>query len=455
MKNDRQIYICSKCGAQNLKWAGRCAECGGWGTLEQDDGSPVASNNDRPAAKPGKTQSFKALESSHDKPAATGLAYWDRVLSGGFVSGSVTLLGGEPGIGKSTLLAQLGLLMCGRGSKVLYVTGEESPSQIRLRLARFVTEIPSSFDFLDLTQADVIAATIREHKPALTIIDSVQTLRLAGVPGEAGNPTQIRASSAVISEAAKQTGSPVVLVGQVTKEGELAGPRLLEHLVDSVLMMEGDRYQTFRLLRVVKHRFGNTEESAVLNMTEQGLSEVTDPSAAFIADRPKGVSGSIVTCLMQGTRPLLVEIQALVSGSGIGIPSRKTNGLDLNRVNMILAVLGRRAGLSFGDQDVFLNAVGGVEAKDPSIDLALALALASAKTNQAIPADLIALGEVGLAGEIRPVPRLNLRLKEAARLGFKTAITPFYKNPLTVDGLTLVSCKTLVETLDAALKGCS
>ncbi len=336
------------------------------------------------------------------------------------------------------MLAQLCLTWAKLGKQVLYITGEESPQQVLLRLQRLQSPIPPTLDWLDNTQADTIAATLLEKKPDLTIIDSVQTLRAPGVAGEPGNPTQVKASAAIISEAAKKSGSTVIFVGQVTKDGDLAGPRLLEHLVDTVMMMEGDRYQLYRLLRMIKHRFGTTEESAILSMNENGLQEVLDPSAAFIADRAQSVPGSIITCLCEGTRPLLVEIQALVSPAGFSTPARRASGIDQNRLNLILAVLAKRAGLGFGDQDVFVNAVGGVDAKDPSIDLAIALALASAKLDKAISSATASWGELGLAGELRPVTRPTLREKEAMRLGLTKLVTP------------TKTLKTLREALQAA-----
>lgn len=418
------IFSCSKCDAQFPKWAGRCEVCGGWATISEE-GTTTAVQTHAGKAKPGKSVAFSSLSSDDGSPrAATGLGWFDQLLSGGLTSGSVTLLGGEPGIGKSTALAQLGLELTRQGRSVVYVTGEESPSQVMLRLKRFVSAIPPSFLFLDLTQADVVASTILTEKPFLTIVDSIQTMRLPDVPGEAGNPTQVKASAAVISEAAKQSGSSVILVGQVNKDGDLAGPRLLEHLVDTVMMFEGDRSQTLRLVRVLKHRFGPADESAVLAMTERGLEEVKDPSVAFLADRPKGVAGSIVTCLAQGSRPLLVELQGLVAPAGYGTPTRRTTGFDTNRLGLLLAVLGRRCGVNFSEQDVFVNVVGGVDAREPSVDLALVLALVSAKLDIPIPADVVAWGEIGLSGEVRPVTRSEQRTKEAQRLGFKTVIAP-------------------------------
>jgi DNA repair protein RadA/Sms len=382
----------------------------------------------------------------------TGYGPLDRLLSGGLVSGSVTLLGGEPGIGKSTLLAQVALMLAKTGVPVVYVTGEESPSQVALRLKRLSPALPATLSFLDETDASTIAATIESAKPALLIVDSVQTMRHADVPGEPGNPTQIKASAAVVTSAAKKSGTPVFLVGQVTKDGDLAGPRLLEHLVDTVVMMEGDGNQAFRLLRVLKHRFGATDDVTLFAMKESGLEEVLDPSAALLADRPKNVPGTVVSCLMEGSRPLLVEIQALVTPAGYGTPLRRVSGVDLNRVALLLAVMGRRSGVGFGDQDAFVNTIGGMEAKDASVDLAVCLALASAKTDKPLAHDLVAWGEVGLAGELRPVSRLDARLKEASRLGFKTALIPTQKDAFkTPDGMYVIQCATLKEAIKQAI----
>lgn len=442
-------FICTKCDTQLLKWSGQCPECQAWGSVKELDGAPLAPTTGATKARPGKSHAFKDLGSTgHAQHQATGFSYWDRLLSGGMVPGSVTLLGGEPGIGKSTLLAQLALTLAKQNKTVLYVTGEESPSQVYLRLKRLSPEIPEKLQFLDLTQADAIASTIAGEKPVLTIVDSIQSLRLPEVVGEAGNPTQMKASASVIHEAAKKSQSSVILVGQVTKEGELAGPRLLEHLVDTVLMIEGDRTHAFRIARVIKHRFGSTEESAVLQMTEKGLEEVPDASAALLADRPKNVSGTIVTCLIEGSRPLLVELQALVTPAGYATPSRRSSGIDTNRLNLLLAVLARRCGLGFGDQDVFANAIGGVDADQTSVDLSLVLALASAKQDFIIPPTVAAWGEVGLAGEIRPVGFSSQRLKEAARMGFERVIVPNEKQLPKIPGLEMIACGTVREALE-------
>lgn len=446
MKKPQIVFECSNCGAQFSKWAGQCGECGKWGTIAQGGVAPAGSSS---PAKPGKTASFAELLSQAQKPKTpTGFAPWDRLLSGGLVAGSVTLLGGEPGIGKSTLLAQAAIASAANGGQVVYVTGEESPSQVALRLKRLSPTLPAGLSFLDETDAPTIASTIEMTKPALVIVDSVQAIRHPDVPGEPGNTTQVKASAAVVTTAAKKANVPVILVGQVNKDGDLAGPRLLEHLVDTVVMMEGDRQQSFRLLRVLKHRFGATDDVALFAMKEGGLEEVLDPSAALLADRPKNVSGTVVSCLMEGSKPLLVELQALVTPAGFGTPLRRVSGVDLNRTSLLLAVLGRRAGFGFGDQDAFVNTIGGVEAKDPSVDVAICLALASAKADKALPENLVAWGEVGLAGELRPVGRLEARLKEAVRLGFKAALIPAQKEVIKVPaGIQIMQAATLREAI--------
>lgn len=401
------------------------------------------------------TAAFSSLTTtSHETRLVPKALFWSRVLSGGFVPGSVTLLGGEPGIGKSTLLAQLALDLANQGKSLLYVTGEESPSQVSGRLSRLQAgALPEKLHFLDATDAASIAATIAHARPDLTIVDSIQSLRAGDVPGEPGNPTQMKAAAAFIHEQAKANNCAVVLVGQVTKDGDLAGPRLLEHLVDTVLMMEGDRAQMSRILRPLKHRFGNTEESVFLEMDEQGLREIPDASAVFLADRPRGVPGTIAGSFIHGSRPLFVEIQSLVSPAGYATPMRRVSGLDANRLNLLLAVLARRCGLGFGDQDVFSNLVGGLGSTDPSLDLPLALTLASAKQDISIPATVAAWGEVGLAGELRAVPVGKLRLKEAQRLGFTTVVVPAHLRPeeeaeAKQSGLKIIRCKTLKEAVE-------
>ncbi len=450
-KPPAQLYRCSSCDTQTTKWSGRCLECGQWGTLLTDDALPPgATIRTLSTSKPGIPVSFQSLAGDiKGRHLQTGLHLFDRLLGGGLVVGSVTLLGGEPGIGKSTLLAQLGILLCHQKGTVLYVTGEESPAQVGLRLQRLSPQIPSTFLFLDERLAETIAATIRDQRPTLVMVDSVQSLKTDLHPGEAGNPTQVKASAAILTEAAKETGVPVIFAGQVTKDGELAGPRLLEHLVDTVLMLEGDRYQLFRLLRVIKHRFGSTDESALLTMKEAGLEEVLDPSAALIDHRPTGVPGTIISCLSQGSRPLLIELQALVNPSGYGTPTRRSTGIDTNRLSLLLAVLSRHGNFRFSEQDVFVNAVGGVDVREPSADLALLLVIASAYRQIPIAPDVAAWGEVGLSGEIRPIPQEGRRLKEAARLGLKTILVPAHQKMDVQEGVRIIPCKDLGSALAA------
>jgi DNA repair protein RadA/Sms len=375
----------------------------------------------------------------------------DRVLVGGLVPGSVTLLGGEPGIGKSTLLAQVAVALTKKGTRVMYVTGEESPSQVALRLRRVEATIPATLTFLDATDASVVAATIRDEKPDLTIVDSIQAMRLAEVTGGAGNVTQMKASAAIITEAAKAANVPVILAGQVTKDGDLAGPRTLEHLVDTVLMLEGDQNHRFRLLRALKHRFGPTDEVAVLAMTERGLTSVDDPSAELLRERPSHVPGSIVTCLIEGHRPILFEIQALVSHAGYGTPVRRATGVDTTRLGLLIAVLARRASVQVLDKDVYANAAGGLDARDPSVDLALCLAIASAVSDLPVDPKTVACGEVGLGGEIRPIPFSDLRAKEAQRHGFTTIILPRNANLKPIPGMRVIEVGTLREAINKTL----
>lgn len=454
-KSPRQVYACAKCGAQYPRWTGRCSECGVWGSVAEGS---EAEQDERPSrltgAKKGVVQPFASLKAQNKGPVqSSGLTDIDRILGGGFVAGSVTLVGGEPGVGKSTLLAQVALNQSADGKRVLYVTGEESPSQVALRLQRMASIVPPSLAFLDATDASVIAGTIQDEGPELTIVDSVQSLRLQDIPGEAGNMSQVKASAAVITEAAKRANVPVVLVGQVNKEGDIAGPRLLEHLVDTVLMLEGEPQHQFRILRAIKHRFGPVDEVAVYRMKETGLEPVLDPSAELLRDRPNAVSGSVVTCLLEGHRPLLLELQALVSPAGYGTPVRRTAGVDLGRLGLLLAVLARRAGVNALDKDVYANAAGGLKAKEPAADLALCLAIASAVSDVSIPSKTAVFGEIGLGGEVRPVALPDMRVKEAERHGFTTILLPKGSEYRDTDMARILEVGTLREAIQKALGG--
>jgi DNA repair protein RadA/Sms len=446
-----QPYACAKCGAQSLKWTGRCLECGAWGSLKEDEESnDELQMPNAKLGKPGKLQSFGQETASRGKVASTLLPALDLVLGGGLVGGSVTLIAGEPGIGKSTLIAQAALALAKSGKKVIYVTGEESPAQVHKRLSRLADPLPVGLVYLDETDAAAIAATLASEKPDLLIVDSVQTVRAPQATGEPGSVSQVKAGAALLTEAAKRTHAPVLLVGQVTKDGDVAGPRMLEHMVDTVLYLEGDREHRYRILRVLKHRFGPTDETALFAMTERGLEPVEDPSSELLRDRAQDVPGSAVACLIEGHRPMLIEVQALISSAGYGTPLRRATGIDNARLGMLLAVLARRAGVNALDKDVYANAAGGIDARDPSVDLALAAAIASAVKNAALEAKTIFIGEIGLAGELRPVGMPELRLKEAARLGFKRAIIPKRQDKNAPTGMEVIPVATLYEALQRA-----
>lgn len=378
----------------------------------------------------------------------THLSCLDLILGGGLVAGSMTLIAGEPGIGKSTLLAQMALGMAAKDGKIIYVTGEESPAQIYRRLHRLQPNIPDSLTYLDETDAETVAATIAAEKPTLCIVDSIQSLRTVNTNGEAGSTSQVKACAAIITEAAKTHNIPVILVGQVTKDGDVAGPRILEHVVDTVLFLEGDHEHRYRVLRCLKHRFGPTDETVLLSMTEHGLEPVLDPSTELLRDRSRNVSGSAITCLIDGHRAMLLEIQSLVSPAGYGTPVRRATGVDTARLGMLLAVLARRGSIQAIDKDVYANAVGGIDARDQSVDLALAAAIASAVKDRALDPRLGMFGEIGLGGELRPVSFPELRLKEFARMGFTTIIVPNGQGK-KINGLEIKEAGTLREALTA------
>ncbi|MFZ2804099.1 MAG: DNA repair protein RadA [Patescibacteria group bacterium] len=448
MAKPTTIYVCSKCDAQTPKWSGRCLSCGAWGTLhEENTEQPSGKPNDRQAGVAGTLKSFADDVAEQAKTRPTKLPALDMVLGGGLVDGSVTLLAGEPGIGKSTFLAQLSLAMSDRDGRIMYITGEESPSQIQRRLHRLVKDIPPNMFFLNDTDAPTVAATIEKEKPALTIIDSIQTMSIPDVSGDAGSVSQVRACAALLTQAAKESHLPLILVGQVTKEGDVAGPRVLEHVVDTVLFLEGDHEHRYRVLRALKHRFGPTDEVALLAMTEMGLQPVLDPSSELLHDRATGISGSSVTAIIEGRRPMLLEIQSLVSPAGYGTPIRRGTGVDSTRLGMLLAVLARRAGVNVLEKDVHANAAGGIDARDPSVDLALAVAIASAAKDAPLDPRLGLFGEIGLAGELRPVALPEMRLKELARMGFLQAIVPKGQSKNAPKGLEVKEAATLREAL--------
>ena len=449
MARVRTTHRCTECGAASPKWAGRCATCGGWNTLveEVEVAGPSGRSVDGlvPADRPVPILEVDVTDS---EARATGVAELDRVLGGGLVPGSVTLLGGEPGIGKSTLLLQALAERAAAGEAVLYVSAEESKQQVRARAER-LGALPASLWLMAESVLPAIVAAFDEVRPSAVVVDSIQTVVDPELGSPPGSVTQVRECAHRLVQEAKRRGIAVLLVGHVTKEGGLAGPRVLEHVVDTVLAFEGDRHHALRLLRAVKHRFGSTNELGLFEMTEAGLIGVPDPSGLFLADRRLGVPGSAVVPVIEGQRPLLVEVQALVATSTLALPRRSAQGLDHGRLALLTAVLEQRAGLAVGGMDVYVSAVGGVRLAEPGSDLGVCLAMVSSLVGVPVPADLVACGEVGLSGELRQAAQTPRRLGEAARLGFARAIVPASATN-GVEGVIVQRAGTLVEALALA-----
>jgi len=443
----KTIFTCAKCDAQFPKWSGRCLSCGAWGTVSESTVSKDSSN-DSPAVRfdTKKLQDFKDVATEQFQRLKTNIAELDQIFGGGIVNGSLTLLGGEPGIGKSTLVLQiLKEIKGGADAPLLYVSGEESAGQIKIRIDRLGYS-PENLQFLGETSAEEIASAIRTLKPRLAIIDSIQTIHSDELAAEAGNVAQIRACTVKLLEAAKTTNVPLILIGHVTKDGEVAGPKTLEHLVDVVLYLEGDRFHGFRILRGSKNRFGSTNEIGVFQMTGEGLQEVIDPGKAFLAETTRNYPGSALTCFIDGSRPFLAEVQALVTPTIFGFPQRKTSGYDVNRLQMLSAVLYKRANINLNSQDIHLNIVGGLKLNDPSIDMAVAAAIVSALKNQTISKDTLIIGELGLGGETRPISNIERRIAEAEKMGFTRIICPKIK-PLKPSSTQIVMVESLAEMI--------
>ena len=426
MKGLKTVYICSECEYSSPKWLGKCPKCGAWNSFVEDviDTAPQPTAKKRLATDFGtsEVQSFSDLSIPEYIRTLTGLSELDRVLGGGLVCGSVVLLSGEPGIGKSTLLLQISDTL-GKTRKVLYVSGEESEGQIKLRAKRLKTEGQNLYMLTETNVEKILAATDKV-KPDVIIVDSIQTMYTEQSSSTAGSVAQVKEATMSFIAKAKSAGISVILVGHVNKEGSIAGPKVLEHMVDAVLCFEGDRRQCYRIIRANKNRFGSTNEIGVFEMTDTGLREVPNPSEMLLADRPTDVSGNCAVCTVEGTRPIVAEIQALVSPTSFPSPRRTSNGIDYTRTYLILAILEKRLGLRFSSNDVYLNVIGGLELDEPAADLAIALALISSLTDTVIPDDLIAIGELGLSGECRGVANVSQRVKEAARLGFTKAVIP-------------------------------
>ncbi len=446
----KTVFVCQQCGYQSPKWSGKCGQCGEWNSLIEEVVSTAKTETSYTSGlAPVKAVPVKEISFENEHRYKTGIAELDRVLGGGIVKGSVALISGDPGIGKSTILLQ----MCKTikdDLKILYVSGEESAVQLKLRANRLSVGRENLFIMAN-TDTQAICEYIKTEKPDLVMIDSIQTMRIAELSSSAGSIVQVRESSNMLLNTGKSLDIPIIIVGHVNKGGDIAGPKVLEHIVDTVLYFEGERNQSYRILRAVKNRYGSTNEIGVFEMTDKGLCEVENPSAMLLSGRISGVSGSAITCVMEGTRPILAEVQALVTASGFGNPRRMTTGFDYNRFSLILAVLEKREGLFFSNLDAYLNIVGGLRLDETAVDLAVAMALVSGVRDTAIPEDTVIFGEVGLSGEIRSVPKITERVKEASRLGFKRCIVPKACQK-QLDGFKDSIGLTFVRTLSQALK---
>lgn len=445
MAKSKSTYSCNECGGQTLKWQGQCPHCQAWNTLIETV-SEKSTSRFTPVSETSHVQSLSMVDDGEEERYSTGVTEFDRVLGGGLVHGGVVLLGGDPGIGKSTLLLQT---LCHMSSthNVLYVSGEESARQVALRAKRLALDA-SAVHMLAEIQLEKIQSVLSERKPDIAVIDSIQTVYSEELQSAPGSVAQVRECAAQLTRLAKASGTCIILVGHVTKEGALAGPRVLEHMVDTVLYFEGDTHSSFRLIRAFKNRFGAVNEIGVFAMSEKGLKEVTNPSALFLSHHDSQVAGSCVMVTQEGTRPLLVEIQALVDEAHAPNPRRLSVGLEQNRLAMLLAVLHRHAGIPCFDQDVFVNAVGGVKITEPGADLAVLLAIVSSLKNKPLTEKMVVFGEVGLAGEVRHVQRGQERLKEAAKLGFTSAIIPKANKPKqSIPGIEIIAVERIEEAV--------
>lgn len=442
----KTVYTCTKCGAQSFKWSGRCLECGGWGTLnEQLVDSNEAKKADDLKVPAAALINLSQTENSHLSRYKTGIGELDRVLGGGLVSGSLILLGGEPGIGKSTIVAQIADCLSAGKEKIIYVSGEESAGQVKGRLERLNCNL-KNIGFISETSTEKICSAIRQEKPLLAIIDSIQTVSTADVPSEAGSLAQIRASAVKFLEVAKKDGVAVLMIGHITKDGQIAGPKSLEHIVDVVIYLEADTAGDYRILRAAKNRFGSVNELGVFEMTGEGLKEIKNPSLIFLDKESDNIPGSVISSIMEGTRPFLVNIQALASKTVFGYPQRRASGFDLNRLQVLAAVISKKTKFNLTNQDVIINVVGGLRADDPALDLAVCYSIITSILNQSADKKTLVLGEVGLGGEVRNVSKLEARLKEAVALGFKKAIIP--NADIKIPGLEIKKIRSVAELLN-------
>ena len=432
----KTVFFCQECGFESAKWAGQCPACKAWNTMVEEPVRIIPSGSSKKSAAGGSGRfllgtgnttarpvPLSSVEDTEEIRFSTGLGELDRVLGGGAVAGSLILVGGDPGIGKSTILLQTTCSMAERGIPAIYISGEESLRQIKMRAAR-IGHAPDALKFMCETNLGIIADVLMRDKPKVVVIDSIQTMYSEEVGSAPGSVSQVRETTAVLLRLAKEMGITFFIVGHVTKEGTVAGPRVLEHMVDTVLYFEGDRYASYRLIRGVKNRFGSTNEIGIFEMRSEGLTEVLNPSEYMLSGRPPGASGSVVTCSMEGTRPILTEVQALVVRTNFGYPRRQSTGTDANRVSVLMAVIEKRLNVPLSQYDAYVNLAGGIRQTEPALDLGIVLAILSSLQNIAVPDDLIVFGEVGLSGEVRSVSMAEMRVREAAKLGFHTCILP-------------------------------
>jgi DNA repair protein RadA/Sms len=456
LAKSKTVFVCSQCGFESAKWYGKCPSCGEWNSLNEEVVEPVrpaAASRYVPSARTAFATGLRDIDITDEHRYHTGVRELDRVLGGGIVKGSLVLLGGDPGIGKSTMMLQICQYL-GESLNILYVSGEESKRQLKLRADR-LNVTTEGLSVMAETDVQTICEFVREAKPDLVIIDSIQTMSLSDISSSAGSVTQVRECTNVLLRTAKSYDIPIFIIGHVNKDGAIAGPKVMEHIVDAVLYFEGDRNMSYRILRAVKNRFGSTNEIGVFEMRDNGLTEVENPSQMLLSGRPKNVSGTCVGCVIEGSRPILAEVQGLVTTSGFGNPRRMATGFDYNRMNLILAVLEKRAGYYFSNLDTYINVVGGFRLDEPAADLSVALALVSGLKDFVIPEDVIAFGEIGLAGELRSVSHAEQRVKEATRLGFAKCILP-YSNirqiSVNTDGIELIGAKSVRQAVEAASK---
>ena len=447
----KTTFSCQGCGYQSPRWLGRCPDCGRWNSLKEERIAASPSGRGAvPGAPTGKPVAIDAIEVVGEERSRTGIGEFDRVLGGGVVPGSVILIGGDPGIGKTTLLLQILPRLIGSGGHVLYVTGEESAQQIKLRGERLGIRSSGLFVLAETSLEDILKS-VQEVQPSALVVDSIQTVSTELLTSAPGSVSQVQEVAVQLMGFAKRSGVPVFIIGHVTKEGAIAGPKLLEHIVDTVLYFEGDKGHAFRILRAVKNRFGSTNEIGVFEMKDAGLEEVRNPSELFLAERPAKSTGSVVVSSLEGSRPILVELQALVAPTGYSLPKRMANGVDVNRVSLLLAVLEKRKGLHLTGQDVYVNVVGGIQVDEPAIDLGIVAAVASSLRDRPVDTHTVVIGELGLGGEVRAVSQAELRVREAAKLGFRRCLLPArnLEKMEPIRGIELTGVRELSDALDA------